>query len=142
MPRMYSSGLGGGGGVSTLIVATVGDLPLTGTLGQFALVEDDDTVYIWNGTSWVLVGGSGVQLGHTGVTAIANGSPTVSVVFGSVMPDLNYAITASITNLTDADPIYLIIVNTVKTTAGFTAEFNAPTDSANYLIEWQVARND
>jgi len=142
MPRMYSSGLGGGGGVSTLIVATVGDLPVSGTLGQFALVEDDDTVYIWNGTSWVLVGGAGVQLGHTGETPIANGSPSVAVVFPIAMPDLNYAITATITNLTDADPIYLIIVNTVKTTAGFTAELNAPTDSANYVLEWQVSRND
>jgi hypothetical protein len=138
---MYSSGLGGGGGVSTITVPTVGDLPVSGDLGQFALVLDDNTVYIWDGSAWVLVGGEGTQIGHSGETTIANGSPSVAVVFPTAMPDLNYAITASITNLTDADPIYLIIVSTTKTTAGFTAEFNAPADSGNYTLEWQVSRN-
>lgn len=141
MPRMYSSGLGGGGGVSTLIVATVGDLPVSGTLGQFALVQDDNTVYIWDGSAWVLVGGEGTQIGHAGETQITNGSPTVSVVFAAPMPNTNYSITATIRNLVDADPIYLNIVSTAKSTTGFTAEFNAPADSGDYFLEWQVARN-
>lgn len=141
MPRMYSSGLGGGGGgVSTIVVDSFGDLPGTGVTGQFALTTDDGLVYIWDGTQWVLIGGQGNLLGHAGSQAIVNGSQTSSIVFGSAMPDLNYSLTASITNLIDPDPQYLTIVNTVKTVNGFTAEFNAPTDSANYVIEWKIAR--
>ncbi len=139
---MYSSGLGGGGGgVSTIVVATVGDLPPTGVLGQFALVLADNTVYIWDGNSWELVGGQGNLLGHAGTQAIVNGSQTVSVVYPAAMPNLNYSLTFSITNTTDADPIYLIVVDSTKLTTGFTAEFNSPTDSANYVIEWKAARN-
>ncbi len=140
MSRMQSINLGGGG-ASTIVVPTFGDLPAAADLGQFALVLADNTVYVWDGNSWELIGGQGNLLGHAGSQAISNGSPTVSVVYPAAMPDLNYSLTLSITNTVDADPIYLIIVSTTKTVAGFTAEFNAPTDSANYVIEYKVARD-
>ena len=141
MSRMQSINLGGGDGVATIVVATTGDLPITAQLGQFALVLADNTVYVWDGDSWELIGGQGNLLGHAGSQAISSGSPTVSVVYPAAMPDLNYSLTLSITNTVDADPIYLIIVSTTKTVSGFTAEFNAPTDSANYVIEYKVARD-
>lgn len=140
MPRMYSSGLGGGGS-NTITVPTVGDLPIPGEDNQFAWVEDDNTLYFWNGTMWVLVGGQGNLLGHADSSAIANGAATHSVVFPAPMPNLNYSLTFDITNEVDADPIYLIVVATQKTVNGFTVEFNAPTDSANYVLEWKVARD-
>lgn len=139
MSRMQSINLGGG--ASTIVVPTFGDLPASADLGQFALVLADNTVYVWDGNSWELIGGQGNLLGHAGSQAISNGSPTVSVVYPAAMPDLNYSLTLSITNTVDADPIYLIIVSTTKTISGFTAEFNAPTDSANYVIEYKVARD-
>ena len=137
--RLFSVNLGGGGS-STIVVADVGDLPASGDLGQFALTTDDNLVYIWDGSSWVLVGGQGNLLGHSGAAAIADAQQTVSVVFASAMPDTTYALNCSITNVTDADPIYLNIVSTTKLTTGFTVEFNAPTDTANYILEWQVTR--
>lgn len=139
MPRMYAINLGGGG-VSTLVVATFADLPATAVAGQFALTTSDNLTYIWNGTSWVLTGGQGNLLGHSGVATIGNGSQTVSIVYPSAMPDTTYSLTFSITNLVDANPISLIVVGTTKLTTGFTATFNAPADSANYKLEWKVAR--
>lgn len=141
MSRMQSINLGGGVDDGTIVVAAVGDLPGSAITGQFALVTDDNTVYIWDGSAWVLVGGQGNLLGHAGSDAISNGAASVSVVYPAAMPDLNYSLTVSITNTTDADPIYLIIVNTTKLTTGFTAEFNAATDSANYVLEWKVSRD-
>ena len=139
MAKLYSINLGGGG--TTLIVANVGSLPASGTQGQFALVTSDNTVYIWDGSAWQLVGGQGNLLGHAGVQAITNGANTVSVTFASAMPNTNYAITASIENTTDVDPIALIVIATTKQTTGFIATLNAPTDSGNYLLNWKVARN-
>lgn len=126
-------------GIGNITVATVGDLPATGILGQFALVLADNSVYVWDGTQWVLVGGQGNLLGHAGTTAITNGLQTCAVTFAA-MPDTTYSITATIENTVDADPIYLEIVATTKSTTGFTAEFNAPADSANYILNWKVAR--
>ncbi len=66
---MYAINLGGGGS-NTIVVATVGDLPGSGELGQFALVLSDNTVYVWDGSSWALVGGQGNLLGHAGTRLI------------------------------------------------------------------------
>lgn len=93
---------------------------------------------------WSAHAGSGsspdpyTQIGRAGSNAITNGQNSVSVTFSSDIGTTNYAITASIRNTTDADPIMLQIVDTAKATSGFTATFNAPADSANYFLEWSV----
>lgn len=88
---------------------------------------------------WVLVGGQGNLLGNAGSTAIASAQSQVVVVFNTAMSDTSYSLVTAIQNVTDVDPIYLQIVSVVKSTTGFTALFNAPTDSSNYVLNWQAA---
>lgn len=84
------------------------------------------------------MGGSGTLRGSAGRDAIANGAQTHSVVF--VLPKANtlYEPICSIINLIDAQPIFLQYVVTNIQTTGFTVIFNAPTDSANYLLGWEA----
>lgn len=140
MPRMYSS-IGGGGGVNTITVATFADLPIPGEDNQFAWVEDDSTLYFWNGTMWVLVGGQGNLLGHADSFPIPNATQTFTVTFPAAMPSVNYSLTFDITNLVDVDPIFLNVVGITKTVNDFSVTMNAPTDSANYNLEWKVSRD-
>lgn len=78
---------------------------------------------------------------RAGQDAISDGSQTLSILFSTPLGDTNYSILASIINLTDVDPIFLQIVGTVKTANGFTVEFNAPADTANYVLEWLAAKD-
>jgi hypothetical protein len=78
-------------------------------------------------------------IGRAGQEPIPNGADSVSVVFSTLMANTNYAVIASIVNVTDANPISLIPVISDKQTTGFTATFNAPTDSGNYVLDYIVA---
>ena len=80
-----------------------------------------------SGTSSVIKAGS---------QAIANGASTATVTFVSPMADDQYKPNFDINNIVDADPIMLWGVITAKSAAAFTVTFNAPTDSANYILEW------
>jgi len=88
-------------------------------------------------------GGSPVDpftlIGRTGEVAISNAAQTAAVVFSASMGTTNYAISWSIKNTVDSDPIYPSGVITVKDNDGFTVELNAPVDSGNYVLEYLVA---
>jgi hypothetical protein len=86
-------------------------------------------------------GSSGGLTGRAGNTAISNGADTASVTFSSSFASTNYALICQIKNTTDASPIFLNIVETTKTTNGFTVTFNAPADSANYVLEYIATDN-
>lgn len=87
-------------------------------------------------------GGSGGNLsGVANSAVITNGSSSVAVTFSSAFATTNYAIVANVRNTTDPNPIFLDIVDTVKSTSGFTATFNAPADSANYFVEYIAVGN-
>lgn len=142
--RIVSAGLGGSGDPSVIEVATAGDLPTPAPSGVIlAFVQDTDILYAWDTAtlSWLVAGGSGALIGRADQVAITNGAQSVSVVFSSPMADTNYAVVFSIGNTVDADPIYLTVVRTNKLTTGFTAVFNAPTDSANYVMDYAVTRD-
>ena len=83
-------------------------------------------------------GGSGVLVARASSEAIGNGIQTVNVIFSSDIGTTNYALNVSINNQIDADPIYLTAVITNKTTGGFDVELSAPTDSANYELEYMA----
>ena len=67
-------------------------------------------------------------------TAISISSTTINVTFPIAFATTSYVVTAELVNYTDSNPQFQSIVITAKTTTGFTAQWNAPTDSANYLL--------
>lgn len=83
----------------------------------------------------------GTLIGSAGSAAISNGANTVSVVYGTAFDNTNYALVCQIRNTVDADPIFLNIVDTAKSTTGFTLTFNTTADSANYLVDYLAAGN-
>lgn len=91
----------------------------------------------------VISGGSAdpyTIIGRAGSEAISNGAQTHTVTFSAAMVDINYAVIPSLYNSTDVDPSYLTAVVTQKTVNGFTVEFNAPVDSANYVLDYIASR--
>lgn len=85
-------------------------------------------------------GGSSVAQ-RTGSEPITNGNTSLIITFSSPMASTNYSITWGITNTVDADPIMLQVIQTTKTVGGFTATFNAPADSVNYILEYAVCEH-
>ena len=83
-------------------------------------------------------GGSGVLVQRAGSEAIPISTQTMPVTFSSPMGDTLYAVTISIFNDTDADPIYLSVVGVDKQLTDFTVTFNAPTDTGNYYIDYMI----
>lgn len=73
---------------------------------------------------------------RAGSSPIDTASATWTVAFTSAVADTDYALAISVHNLTDASPIFLIPIVTAKTVNGFTVTFNAPTDTANYVLEY------
>lgn len=75
-----------------------------------------------------------------GAASISNGASSKAITFSSAMADTTYSIDFAIENVTDASPIFLQGVVTAKATTGFTVTFNAPTDSANYVLSWHARK--
>jgi len=84
------------------------------------------------------MGGSGTIRGSAGRDAIANGAQTHSVVFALPKANTNYEPIVNIANFLDSQPIFLQWYISSILTTGFTVVFNAPTDSANYLLCWEA----
>lgn len=141
MTRLFSVNLGGGGGQGITVYNTVLDLPVAGADGVPVSVLSTRKLYAWNAVKgkWVVIGGEGAFIGRVNQTAIPNATQTLAVTFSEVMPSTEYSLFATIRNTTDTDPIWLQIVQTVRSVSGFTVVFNAPTDSSNYVLEWGVS---
>lgn len=93
------------------------------------------------GMAGSVTGGGGNIIGNAGSKPLLNGDQSVSIVFAQPQTLLTYRISFSFENLTDADPIMLQGIVTAKSLAGFTVKFNAPTDSANYTFDWEIAQD-
>lgn len=87
-----------------------------------------------------LGGGSsgGVTILAGGFVAINSATQNFTVSFSSDLGTTNYVVNFSLENNVDADPIYLTGIITAKNTNGFDMELSAPTDSANYEINYMV----
>lgn len=141
MPRLYSSGLGGGGGQGITIYNLVSNLPVSGADGTIVYVLESRKLYSYNSVKgkWVVVGGEGAMIGRVNQTTLPISTQTIAVTFAEAMPSTNYTLLTNIINQSDVNPIFLQVVGTIKSTTGFTVTFNAPTDTANYVLEWAVS---
>lgn len=68
--------------------------------------------------------------------SIPNATSLVAVTFASAMPSANYVVLASIRNTADTDPQIQPLTITAKSASGFSAKLPAPTDSANYILDF------
>ena len=78
-----------------------------------------------------ITGGSAFRAACATVT---NGTTSVTVTFSSVFADTSYSANATFENTTDTNPQFQPVTITNKTISGFTATWNAPVDSGNYLL--------
>lgn len=110
-----------GSGLTRLAVGT--------SYGQALVVDSAAT----NGIKWGPVS-------KAGTTAIASGAKTKAITFSNAMPDANYAVSASIANYIDApaDIQREMLTSVVKTSAGFTVEWDNQLISGNNVLEWIV----
>jgi hypothetical protein len=67
---------------------------------------------------------------------VANGVQFHDVTFSATLGTTNYGVVANLVNLVDTDPQIQAVVITVKTATGFRASWSAPTDSANYRLDY------
>lgn len=68
-----------------------------------------------------------------------SGTISVTVSFPIPLSSTSYVVISEIVNLVDPGPQYPPVTITNKTVSGFTARWNAPLDSANYRLAYQVA---
>ena len=85
------------------------------------------------------VGASGGS-DKNGRASIANAATSVSVVFDKPFKNSFYALVHSMENVTDSAPQFQTPITTAKSAAGFTASWNAPTDSANYYLSFKAGQ--
>jgi hypothetical protein len=77
-----------------------------------------------------------------GVASMSSGATTVSITYSTAFSSTNYALTATMENITDTNPQLQPIVITAKSTTGATFTVNDPTFTANYLINWTAIANN
>lgn len=70
--------------------------------------------------------------------AVPNSATTLTVTLNIPFNSSLYAVVASLQNVVDGSVQYQPVVITNKTPTSFTAKWNAPTDSANYVISYQA----
>lgn len=79
---------------------------------------------------------------RAGQQTVGSGATSVSVTFSSAIASTSYAPVCSWINTSDGSPQFQPIVITAFSTTGFTASWNVATDTANYIISWQVTVNN
>lgn len=115
-------------------VGTNGDIYYNSTLQKFRKFE--------NGAWSDLASGGGGGGGNAGwiaaeVTIPASAS-SMAVSFPSSQPDTSFVVLAQMINDVDLTPQFQQVTITAKTPGGFTASWNAPTDSNNYRLIYIV----
>jgi len=70
---------------------------------------------------------------------IGSGVTSISVTLPLALASTAYVVTAQIIDTVDGNPQFQPITITAKTTTGFTAKWNIPTDTANYKLDYNVA---
>lgn len=81
-------------------------------------------------------GGDGEQM--SGAALLPFGVSSYEISFINEIPDTNYIVHTSLTNVIDASPSQYVKIVTDKSTTGFTVEFSGEIDSANYVLEWTI----
>lgn len=109
--------------------------PATQVAGTTVLQKDAS-----GNLSWATATSFNGRANGTATTLSAATSSKV-VTFSSTLGTTNYAVIAIMNNLVDANPQFQPITITAKSATGFTATWNAPTDSANYILEYIAIPN-
>lgn len=79
---------------------------------------------------------------YAGKTTISNAGTSVSVTFSTAFASTGYAVTCNFLNTTDTNPDFQPITITAQSTTGFTAKWNAPVPTANYVLSWHAIINN
>ena len=92
------------------------------------------------GTAAQILTSIGIRAGQT---AISSGVTTTgTITFSTTLGTISYAVVATMANTTDANPDYIPVTITAQTATGFTASWNAPTPTANYVLNWNATINN
>ena len=83
-------------------------------------------------------GGGGDGALRAGTVTISSAASSFTVSFSTPVDDTAYRVSASVNNLTDTDPTFIIPLISNKTVNGFTVKLSSPTDSANYKLEYSI----
>jgi hypothetical protein len=81
---------------------------------------------------------SGSQTYRAGNVSVSMGAASASVTFSPPWMNTNFVPLLGFTNTVDASPIFLQGMVSAKTVNGFTVTLNAATDSANYVLNYEV----
>lgn len=79
---------------------------------------------------------------RSGQTTLASGITTKAVTFSSTLGTTSYAVTATMANTTDSNPAYIPVTITAASATGFTASWNTPLPTANYVLNWSAILNN
>lgn len=77
-----------------------------------------------------------------GKATLSVSTTSKAVTFSTAYANTNYAVTATMLNTTDTNPEYIPVTITAQATTGFTASWNAPTPTANYVLSWMAIANN
>lgn len=112
----------------------------------YIIVQSNGSSVIQNVTNAMLyqfVGGGGSSSSSAGggtadEVALTVGTITKTVVFITGQASTDYVVMAQIVNYTDTLPEFIPVTITNKTSSGFTATWNAPLPTGNYLLDYTV----
>jgi hypothetical protein len=128
-------------------MTTTGDLEYevsTGTAARLPIGTTGQVLTVVSGVpAWATSTSSLTGLGiRSGNTSLSSGSTTQAVTFSSTLGTTSYALVASILNTTDTNPQFQPVTITALSATGFSVKWNAPTDSANYVLHWHAILNN
>ena len=109
------------------------------------LVNNGTAAGVWDAAYSLSSGASSTltSLGiFSGKATVSNAATSVSVTFSTSYASTNYAVTCNFLNTTDTNPQFQPIEITSQSNTGFTAKWNAPVPTANYLLSWQAIANN
>lgn len=108
-----------------------GDVYYNTVLGKFRKYEAG----AWTNLDTVGGGGSAWTAASEN---ILSGASNKVISFSSAQPDTAFIVFAQLENTVDASPLFQQVEIIAKSTTGFTASWNMPTDTANYKLSYVI----
>lgn len=84
-------------------------------------------------------GGSTPTGGEAQEVVLTSGTTSIDVTYVNPQVGTTYVVLAQIINITDTNPEYIPVTITAKSTTGFTATWNTPLETSNYLLDYMVS---
>jgi hypothetical protein len=142
--------LGGGTGDTSFVAnqVVIGGATTTGALAQVAGGSAGQVLTAVSSTAaptWQALPAAPTltSLGiFAGNTACSSGAVSQAVTFSTAYGSTSYSVHATMLNVTDATPMFIPVTITAQSTTGFSASWNAPLPTANYLLSWSSTTNN